>query len=330
MSSWVRRQSPTAMFSPASRPHSRIGSASAPWPRAQAASTDAKRKIERTSHPILTASNVPFADRVPRSADRAGAVSGGPRAHVGQSMSGASKKLITYPAVYRIGEHQAITQQGKSHMRLSQSGRALIPRARRLSPDGVRSSRTEHGVRLSERSTASRRAGLFRPIPTRRSSASVRSSATISPDSGYDASTSLPGEAVPTAVQPQARRPATAARHRRAGGQDRPARGGGGAERHLRDGLPRLLLWLPAGAQAAPCAGCARGRDLPAEDQLDPGCRYPGVLGDGIIMPPGSCGWAKEVGLLVYLSDTQAFSLAGANVHGSERAALDTLQHGLA
>jgi hypothetical protein len=64
-------------------------------------------------------------------------------------MSGASKKLITYPAVYRIGEHQAITQQGKSHTRLSQSGRALIPRARRLSPDGLRSSRTEHGVRLS-------------------------------------------------------------------------------------------------------------------------------------------------------------------------------------
>jgi hypothetical protein len=43
-------------------------------------------------------------------------------------------------------------------------------------------------------------------------------------------------------------------------------------------GLPRLLLWLPAGARPAPCAGRARGWDLPAEDQLDPGCRYPGVL----------------------------------------------------
>jgi hypothetical protein len=47
-------------------------------------------------------------------------------------------------------------------------------------------------------------------------------------------------------------------------------------------------------------------------------------------MPPGSCGWAEEVGLLVYHFDTQAFSLAAANVHGSELAALDTLQHGLA
>ena len=64
--------------------------------------------------------------------------------------------------------------------------------------------------------------------------------------------------------------------------------------------------------------------------ELDPGCRYPGVLGDGIIMPPGSCGWAEEVGLLVYDSDAQAFSLAAANVNRRELAALDTLQHGLA
>ena len=140
----------------------------------------------------------------------------------------------------------------------------------------------------------------------------------------------LPGEAVAAAVHPQTRRPATAARHRRAGGQDRPARGGGGAERHLRDGLPRFLLRLPAGTQPAPCAGRARGRDLPAEDQLDPGCRHRQVLGDGIIMPPGSCGWAKEVGLLVYHSDTQAFPLAAADMERGQLAALDTLQHGLA
>ena len=39
------------------------------------------------------------------------------------------------------------------------------------------------------------------------------------------------------------------------------------------------------------------------EGELDPRCRYPVVLGDGIIMPRGSCGWAEEVGLLVYDSD---------------------------
>jgi RNA-directed DNA polymerase len=54
------------------------------------------------------------------------------------------------------------------------------------------------------------------------------------------------------------------------------------------------------------------------------------LLGDGIIMPRGSCGWAEQVGLLVYDSDAQAFSLAAANVNRRELAALDTLQHGLA
>ena len=38
--------------------------------------------------------------------------------------------------------------------------------------------------------------------------------------------------------------------HRRAGGQDRPAGRRRGAERHLRGGLPGLLLRVPAGAQA--------------------------------------------------------------------------------
>ena len=44
----------------------------------------------------------------------------------------------------------------------------------------------------------------------------------------------LPGEAVAAAVHPEGGRPATAARHRRAGGQDRPAGAGRGAERDLR------------------------------------------------------------------------------------------------
>ena len=46
-----------------------------------------------------------------------------------------------------------------------------------------------------------------------------------------------------------------------AGGQDRPAGCRRGVERHLRGGLSRLLLRVPAGAQPARCAGCAGGRD---------------------------------------------------------------------
>jgi hypothetical protein len=40
-------------------------------------------------------------------------------------------------------------------------------------------------------------------------------------------------------------------RGRRAGGQDRPAGGGRGAERNLRGGLPRFLVWVPAGEASA-------------------------------------------------------------------------------
>src|SRR5215216_4195137 len=50
---------------------------------------------------------------------------------------------------------------------------------------------------------------------------------------------------------PQAGWPATSAGGRRVGGQDRPARGGCGAQRDLRGGLPRVLVWVPARAQRA-------------------------------------------------------------------------------
>jgi hypothetical protein len=53
---------------------------------------------------------------------------------------------------------------------------------------------------------------------------------------------------------------------------------GGGAERDLRDGLPRLLLRVPTGALPARCAGCARLRDHPAAGELGPRRRHPGVL----------------------------------------------------
>ena len=88
----------------------------------------------------------------------------------------------------------------------------------------------------------------------------------------------LPGEAVAAAVHPEGRRPAAAARHRGTRGQDRPAGAGGGAERDLRGGLPRLLLRVPTGALPARCAGCARLRDHPAGGELGPRRRHPGVL----------------------------------------------------
>ena len=57
----------------------------------------------------------------------------------------------------------------------------------------------------------------------------------------------LPGEAIAQGVHPEGGRAAAAARHRRAGGQDRPAGRRRGAQRHLRGGLPRLLVRVPAG-----------------------------------------------------------------------------------
>src|SRR5947208_11947421 len=56
----------------------------------------------------------------------------------------------------------------------------------------------------------------------------------------------LPGAAVPATVHTEAGRRATAARHRRAGGQDRPDRGGGHRDAGLRVGVPRLQLRFPA------------------------------------------------------------------------------------
>ena len=61
----------------------------------------------------------------------------------------------------------------------------------------------------------------------------------------------LPGKSVSKGVHPEGGRAATAARHRHVGGQDRPTGRRRGAQRHLRGGLPRLLLRVPARAQPA-------------------------------------------------------------------------------
>ena len=57
----------------------------------------------------------------------------------------------------------------------------------------------------------------------------------------------LPGEAVAEGVHTEAGWAAAAARSRGAGGQDRPAGGGRGAECHLRAGLPRIFVRVRPG-----------------------------------------------------------------------------------
>ncbi len=67
------------------------------------------------------------------------------------------------------------------------------------------------------------------------------------------------GAAVTTALHNQAGRADAASRHRGAGGQDCPAGRCRGAERGLRGRLPRVLVWVSAGARPARCA-CTRWR----------------------------------------------------------------------
>jgi hypothetical protein len=89
---------------------------------------------------------------------------------------------------------------------------------------------------------------------------------------------SVPSKAVSSQLHPEGGRAAAAARHRRAGGQGRPAGGRRGSERCLRAGLPRLLLRTPSRAQPARCAGCARGRDPEEEGELGARCGHPRLL----------------------------------------------------
>src|SRR5712671_3362190 len=62
---------------------------------------------------------------------------------------------------------------------------------------------------------------------------------------------SVPGVAEPASLHTQAGRTSAPARGCRAGGQDRPTGGGHAAERDLRGGLPRHLVWVPTGARHA-------------------------------------------------------------------------------
>ena len=77
------------------------------------------------------------------------------------------------------------------------------------------------------------------------------------------ASRSLSGATITAPIHPEAGWKKAPARHRGAGGQDRPARARRGAERDLRGRLPRVLVWVPPRTRPARCAGCASGRDRP-------------------------------------------------------------------
>src|SRR4051812_35939048 len=96
---------------------------------------------------------------------------------------------------------------------------------------------------------------------------------------------SVPGAARPPRVHPQGGRQPALAGHRGAGGQDRPTGHGGSAERDLRGGLPRVLVWLPARARGARRARCARGRDHPHQGEPHLGRRHPVVLRRRWLMP---------------------------------------------
>ena len=89
---------------------------------------------------------------------------------------------------------------------------------------------------------------------------------------------SVPGAAIPPELHSEGRRHQAPARGHRARRQDRPESGGGSAERDLRGRFPRVLVWVPAGARPARCAGCPLRWDQQQESEFHTGRRHPVVL----------------------------------------------------
>src|SRR5690349_2549151 len=78
----------------------------------------------------------------------------------------------------------------------------------------------------------------------------------------------LPGAAVATRLQTEAKRQTASSGHRGTGRQNRPAGGSDGAERDLRRGLPRVLVWVPARAQPTSSSGRALDRTAFKKSEL--------------------------------------------------------------
>src|SRR3984893_6476788 len=69
--------------------------------------------------------------------------------------------------------------------------------------------------------------------------------------------------------------------------EDKIVQGAAGAlERDLRGGFPRVLVWVPAQAQPARCAGRTGGRHHQQEGELDSRCGHPVLFGSCFILPP--------------------------------------------
>ena len=74
---------------------------------------------------------------------------------------------------------------------------------------------------------------------------------------------------------------ASPTRGRRSRGQDCSRRGREGAERDLRGGFPRVLVWVPAGTWPARCAGHGVGRDRQPQGELGTRRRHSFVFRHG-------------------------------------------------
>ena len=126
---------------------------------------------------------------------------------------------------------------------------------------------------------------------------------------------SVPGAARPPRVHPQGGRQPASARHRGAGGQDRPKSRGDGAERDLRGGLPRVLVRVPARARGA---RRARGRDHPHQGEPHLGRRHPVVLRSCILLPSSRTQFCAERDLIQLASPQPPQLVQGAGRVGEQ------------
>src|SRR5215831_11220087 len=84
-------------------------------------------------------------------------------------------------------------------------------------------------------------------------------------------SRSLPSKTIPKSLDPEKRWKATTIGNRGAGGQGRPVRGRDSPQPDLGRGLSRILVWIPARAEPARCAGRALCRNYAPESELGAG-----------------------------------------------------------